>query len=316
MRPSASRVVSLWLAGLLIVQIGCQSGAGGASILSLFGLSEKPVVIALPVEPGVLNPFAPYEPLRKAMSKSINRPVRLDLCLPVQFEPNLMLGYCDLAVMTPASVLEMVHPERFDVIAMPVDDSGRAVHGSSLVVAAAGGLEKIADLRGKRIAFGPRADARTHHAGLALLREAGVRKRDLSLALLPIPGSLRHLSDMGEIARSVINGESDAGFIDEDALAGLGQVEIRDQLRMIGQTTPLPDQLIMGSPKLEKNLARKIVGFLLSAERKAPESLHPLLVAGYQEPTPDFEATWARLVTSFKGDASESAAEPAAEPTE
>jgi ABC-type phosphate/phosphonate transport system substrate-binding protein len=309
MRPSATQVASLGIAGLLVVQVGCQSGASGASILSLFGLSEKPLVIALPVEPGVLNPFAPYEPFRKAMSRSIKRPVRLDLCLPVQFEPNLTLGYCDLAFMTPASALEMGHPERFGIIALPIDAAGQATQGASLVVAAAGGLDAITDLRGKRVAFGPRGDARTHHAGLALLREAGVRKRDLSLALLPIPGSLRHYSDMGEIARSVINGESDGGFIDETALAGFDQAEIRDKLRVIGQTTPLPEKLILGSPKLEAKAARKVTEFLLDAQREHPDALRPLLVAGYQEPTPDFRAAWTRLVKSFKGNVPEPAAE-------
>ena len=75
MRPSATRIVSLvMIVGLLVSQSGCQSGAGRASVLSLFGLSQRPLVIALVAEPGVLNPFAPYEKLRQALSASIKRP--------------------------------------------------------------------------------------------------------------------------------------------------------------------------------------------------------------------------------------------------
>ena len=107
MCPNRRSAASLLVVALLVAQAGCHRGAGGASFLSLFGLSEKPVVVALVAKPGVLDPFAPHEKLRQAMSEAIERPVRLDLCFPVQLEPNLKLGFYDFALVTPACYVEM-----------------------------------------------------------------------------------------------------------------------------------------------------------------------------------------------------------------
>jgi ABC-type phosphate/phosphonate transport system substrate-binding protein len=194
-------VMRLAVVVLLATQAGCQRGAGGASFLSLFGLSEKPVVLALVAEPGVLDPFAPYEKLRQAMSKTIKRPVRMDLCLPIQLEPNLKLGFYDFALITPAYYIEMSDRERFEITAVSADQAGHVAQSAVLVAGADSGIDEVTDLRGKKVAFGPRHDARTYHAGLALLREHGLRKRDLSLSMWPIPGSVSHFENMREIAR-------------------------------------------------------------------------------------------------------------------
>lgn len=300
MRLSAIRLVPLLTIGLLCLQGGCQSGAGGASFLSLFGLSEKPLVIALVAEPGVLNPFAPHEKLRKAMSETIKRPVRLDLCLPVQLEPNLTLGFYDLAIITPAVYAEMNNPERFRIIAVALDEAGRAARSAVLAVAANSEIKALEDLRGKRVAFGPRDDARTHHAGLALLHEHGIRKTDLSLELLPLPGSLKHCRTVRDVAQSVLSGDCAAGFIDEDAFDAFPQSAdenepARDRLRVIAHTMPTPETLVIQSPKVKPETVRKVVDFLLSADQEHPEALHPLLLSAYQEPSEELRADCQRL---------------------
>jgi ABC-type phosphate/phosphonate transport system substrate-binding protein len=300
MRLSASCLVPLATIGLLFSQGGCQSGAGGASFLSLFGLSKKPLVIALVAEPGVLNPFAPHEKLRKAMSDTIERPVRLDLCLPVQLEPNLTLGFYDLAIVTPACYAETHHRERFRIIAVTLDESGRAARSAVLAVAANSEIKAIEDLRGKRVAFGPRDDARTHHAGLAVLHEHGIRKTDLSLELLPLPGSLKHCRTMRDVAQSVLSGDCAAGFIDEDAFDAFPQSAdqnepARDRLRVIARTMPTPEKLVIQSPKVKPETVRKVTDFLLSVDQKHPEALRPLLLSAYKEPGEELRANCQRL---------------------
>lgn len=306
MRPGTTQVSLLLIIGLGVWHTGCQSGAGGATVLSLFGLSERPVVVALVTEPGVLNPFAPHEKLRKALSAAIKRPVRLDLCLPIQLEPNLKLGFYDFAFVTPACYVRLKDRDRFGVIAVSVDQSGRAVRSAVLVVAADSSIEKAEDLRRKTVAFGPREDARTHHAALALLREHGLKKTDLSLSLLPVPGSLKHFSEMREIARSVIGGSSDAGFIDQaafDAFEQASSIEgepTRERLRVIARTIPLPDKLVIHSPKAEAQTVRKVADFLLSADQKHMEALRPLLFSAYREPTETILAACVQLIEPRK----------------
>ena len=291
MRPNRRFATPLLVVALLVAQAGCHRGAGGASFLSLFGLSEKPVVVALVAKPGVLDPFAPHEKLRQAMSETIKRPVRLDLCFPSQLEPNLKLGFYDFALVTPACYVEMNDRERFEILAASVDQTGRVAHSAVLVVAAGSEIDEVADLRGKKVAFGPRHDARTHHAGLVLLREHGLDKSDLSLSLLPVPGSLRHFSNMRQIAQAVQSGDFDAGFIDEVAFEQFGRSPAvegepdRDKLRVLARTMPVPGMLVIQSPKAKPETVRKVADFLLSAGETHPQALRPLLLSAYQKPT-------------------------------
>ncbi len=291
MRPRLLCATAPLIVGLLFAQAGCHRGAGGASFLSLFGLSKKPVVVALVAQPGVLDPFTPHEKLRMAMGETIDRPVRFDLCFPIQLEPNLKLGFHDFAIVTPACYAELNDRERFEILAAGVDESGQVAHSAVLVVAADSEIDDVSKLRGKKVAFGPRNDARTHHAGLVLLGEHGIQKKDLSLSLLPMPGSLKHFSNMREIALAVQNGDFDAGFIDEVAFDEFEQssdVEgepARDRLRMIARTIPVPGMLVIQSPKAKPETVRQVTDFLLTAGQTHPEALRPLLLSAYQKPT-------------------------------
>lgn len=301
MRFHAGRAWPILIVGVLVCPTGCNRGAGGATFLSLFGLSQKPVVVALAAEPGVLDPFAPHEELRKAMSAALQRPVRLTLGWPVQLEPNLKLGLYDFACVTPACYVAMKNRQDFEAIAVSVDEAGRVARGAVLVVAVDSKLGQVEDLRGKIVAFGPHGDARTHHAALALLRAHGLKKTDLSLSLFPVPGSLKHFPKMRDIAQSVINGGSDAGFLDELAFERFpptSDVEgepARGQLRVIARTMSVPDKLVLRSPKAEARVAEKMAEFLMTVGTRHPQALRPLLFSAYREPSTQLLASCERL---------------------
>jgi ABC-type phosphate/phosphonate transport system substrate-binding protein len=293
MRFKPGFLITLAGIGLAATQAGCHRGASSASFLSIFGLSEKPVVVALAAKTGTLDPFAPHEKLRKAMSETIKRPVRLDLCFPIQLAPNLKLGFYDFALVSPACYAEMGDRESFEIVAASVDEAGHAAHSAVLVVAADSELTDVADLRDKKVAFGRRDDARTHHAGLALLSKHGLEKGDLSLSLLPVPGSLKHFSEAPELARAVQNGDFDAGFIDEAVFEQLQcspasqHVLDRERLRVIARTEPVPDMLVIQSPKADPETVETVTEFLLAAGQTHPEALRPLLCSAYQTPSDD-----------------------------
>lgn len=296
MRSSVRYVLAVLFLGGLAFQTGCQSGGHGAGFLSLIGLSKKPVVISLGVEPGVLNPFANHEKLRKALEDSIGRPVQLRLSFPIQLEPNLELGFYHFAAVTPGDYLAMPKREKFEPIVVSVDESGREARLAVLVVRADSTIQSIEELRGKTLGFGPAEDARTHQAGLALLREHGIEKADLSLGIVPLPGSLKHFPKMRDIAQSVINQSSDAGFIDEaafEALPETADVEgepSRDKLRVIGRTVALPGKILIRSPKAEQAIVDQVAQFLLTADQNCPDALKPLFISAFHAPSEEVMA--------------------------
>ena len=273
---------------------GCQSA--GLRFLSLIGLHKDPLVVALVADtPGkgttaaleVLNPFGPYSRWQSALGEELGRPVGLDLCLPLQLPSALDSGLCHVAVVSPAQYARMTGAERFSVVGVPADEQGRGVRPALLVVKTDSPVQAVADLRGKTVAFGPAGDARTHEAGLALLAEHGLKKADLSLELLPLPGSLKHMPSMRGVAQSVINGSSEAGFLDEAAWEELpataeGDEPARDKLRIVARTAAVPDSLIIASPKLDPQTFDKVRAFLLEADEKYADALRPLHVSCYR----------------------------------
>jgi len=304
----APPLLPLACAALLPATVGCL-GRPSYRLLHVIGLAEKPLVVSLVLErspdesnpPPLLNPFEPYGELFKALGQAAGSKVIGDLCFPFQLEPNLGLGICHLAIVSPLQYAQITHREPFEVLAVAADEKDRAARSALLVVAASSPIQTVEELRGRKVAFGPLADARTHHAGLMLLAEHGLSATDLSLELLPLPGSLKHFPHMRGVAQSVINGSSDAGLIDVAAWERFPESDarpdepVRDKLRVLAATVPLPDALILRSPTLDDATAGKVRQFLLSAASTAPDALRPLHLGGYHAPTPELLDTCVRV---------------------
>jgi ABC-type phosphate/phosphonate transport system substrate-binding protein len=301
MRRNASCSLALFLAVMLLANAGCRSG--GIPLLNLVPIG-KPVVVALvtdtPLESG--HALMAYEPMRAALGKALDRNVYTELCLPLQGEPCLKSGMYQVAVVSPVHYARFSAAEPLPALAVPADAKGRVARPALLVVAKDSDIQKPEDLRGKKVAFGPSSDARTHEAGLELLRRSGLAKTDLALELFPVPGSLRHFPNMRSIAQSVMSGGYDAGFIDEQAWEAFPEDDeregepARDKLRVIARTVAVPDRLVVCSPKLSQADGEKIRRFLLAAAQEHPQILHPLRLSGYQEPPGELLDTCRRLV--------------------
>ncbi len=309
MRRIARRPLMLLL--VLVTPAGCHSTS--VRFLGLFGLQKDPLSLALVADQPTavvvqaLNPFPSYAPLQKALSDHVGRPVAVDVCFPFQADSGLTSGWYDLAVVTPAQYAGLTKPESLRVLAVPVDQQNRPARSALLVVAANSPLRKISDLRGRAVAFGPAGDSRTHYAGLQLLESDGLKKADLALEVLPVPGTLKHLPDVRSVAQAVIAGGATAGFIDEAAWEALPEREAkegepaRDKLRIIARTCALPDALVVASAKLDSATAEQVQSFLLAASRKHPAVLQPLAVSGYQAPSADLLAACRSLAAITKG---------------
>ncbi|MFH1746002.1 MAG: PhnD/SsuA/transferrin family substrate-binding protein [Planctomycetota bacterium] len=308
MRRSATTFIILASVSLLVVT-GCQSA--GDRFLSWIGIQKDPLVVALVAEQQrgggenplqALNPFAPYGRWRVALKEELGRPISLDLGSPWQLEPALKSGLFHLAVVSTAHYVNLAEPARFRVLAVPTDQSRQTLRPAVLITAEKSPIKAVTDLRGKTVAFGPARDARTHQAGLELLARHGLQKTDLSLEVLPLVGSLKHLPTMRAVAQTVMNLSSDAGFIDEAAWAALpNTTEERDEpchsrLRILARTVAVPDQLILASPTLDDGTLEQLRAILLAVGQKHPEALKPLFISGYTTPDQDLLETLGKLV--------------------
>jgi phosphonate transport system substrate-binding protein len=305
MRPNGVRLAFVVLL-IVVGVVGCESP--GVRFLNFITLQKHPLVLALVTENRAtddsavqaLNPFGPYWPLQNAMSRDLHRTVALDLCFPLQLQPCLEMGLYHAAVVSPIQYARLSEPQRFPVIAVPVDEAGLVSRPALLVVPAGSQIETVEELRGKTIAFGPASDSRTHYAALELLASHGLQKGDLSLELLPIPGSLKHVPDAYNVAMTVINGSSDAGFVDERQWQELPESAgpdsaARDRLRVIARTAALPNFLVIASPKLDAATVEQTRGFFTQVGDTCPDALRPLHVQRYDPPSDELLAACRNL---------------------
>lgn len=297
------RAAALALAGLLSGAWGCRlelpflSFRGGQDAL-LIGLVARQDVAPGENPLELLNPLGPYEALRDAMQQELGRPVRLDLCLRPLLEPCLRDGHYGVAILSPYEYALLPGPERFEIIAVSTDAAARPARSALLVVAATSTAQTIADLRGRKIAFGLQRDARAHAAGLELLGEHGLSRGDLSLEVLPLPGSLRTFPKPRDVMQAVVNGSYDAGFVDEaswESLPAGGDSLTRGRMRVLGRTAALPDLIVLASPKLDAAQRERLSQTLLALGHKRPDALRPLNIAGFAAIPADVRAACLRL---------------------
>ncbi|MFO0840631.1 MAG: phosphate/phosphite/phosphonate ABC transporter substrate-binding protein [Phycisphaerae bacterium] len=287
------------IAAVAALAAGCRSG--GLPLFNLLGI-DKPLVVAIgveklpilsdrPIDPIVT--WAQYEPFRDAMSRNLARPVALDMTLPALIPPLLADGFYQVAILTPAAYAKLPENTGATPLAVPLDAANRAARPALLVVPHDSQIRKIEDLKSRTVAFGPDGDARAHLAALMLLKQHGLKPTDLSLELLPIPGSLKHMPDGRAVAQTVINGSSQAGFIDQAAWDELAEKASssgepgRDRLHVIGQTIAVPDRVVVASPKLDAQVAARVREFLTTGIRENPKVLEGLKCSGYGAPTPE-----------------------------
>ncbi|MGE0480550.1 MAG: phosphate/phosphite/phosphonate ABC transporter substrate-binding protein [Phycisphaerae bacterium] len=289
--PSPARRATILLT-LAVLASGCRRG--GLPVFNLLGL-DKPLVVGMveddPLQ--VINPFSPYDGLRRELGDAIGRSVAIDMCLPMQVAPYLAAGHYHLAIVSPTQYAALPNRAELPVIAAPVDAKGRVARSALLVTPAASEIQGVADLRGKVVAFGPANHARTHRAAMRLLADNGVALQDLSLELLPVPGSPRHLPDAAAVFEQVLRGAAVAGFVDQLAWEALpersatGSTPARAAFRVVAQTVAVPDRLWLASPKLEADTLARVRAFLTGPRLHGAECLKPLSISGFDTPDAD-----------------------------
>ncbi len=280
---------------LLVLSVGltgCQTA--GLRMLRVIGLSEDPLAIALIVEQRpeealkALNPFQRYTVLQRTLSADVDRPVSIEPCFVFQSRVGLDSGWYQLAVATPAQYAELAETLDLRVLAAPVDDKGEMLSRAVMIVRADSPIEEVAQLRGQAVAFGPVDSTLTHHAALQLIRSAGLKRTDLALDAVPVPGSLRHMPHPRAVAQAVANGSAAAGFITEADWQALPETDprenepARDDLRVVAHTLALPKCLLVASPKLDEPTVMEVREFLLAVGRDHPEAVAPLDIQGYE----------------------------------
>lgn len=240
---------------------------------------------------------APFRVVQNGVTEAVGRPTQFMVLQPKQIHAHLLSGRVQFAFIDEGDEDQVLADDAGVVIAKPVFQERAPSSTGLFVVAVDSPLADLAELKGKRVAFGPANHPVLHWAALAELEAAGVEEDDLAKQLLPIPGSLQHHINSLESAKAALfKVEADVGVVDEDdfmswpetggnILAGALSISIaRDQLKVIGRTDPVllfPSGSVVASRHADPELVAKVRQYLTDKVAKDGRITKPLHLVQY-----------------------------------
>jgi phosphate/phosphite/phosphonate ABC transporter binding protein len=168
-------------------------------------------------EPSVM--FRKFTPLSEYLGRRLGRKVDLKVAIDMEGAVNdLGQNVTQLCAMGPANYVEASTKFGVSVIAKALR-KGKSFHRAAIVVRADSGIQSIADLKGRTVAFVSPKSATGHIAPLATLKDGGVTVNDI--------GTHKFLGSHEEVARAVLNGNFDAGGLMEETATSYREKGLR-----------------------------------------------------------------------------------------
>lgn len=323
---------TLALMGLVLVA-GCYEATFSKSIwdpthLQPLYWGQDPVRIGLVQadgDEGLLNAVAwlkmkrpPWQNLQRELSRKLKRPVVVQALKPFQVAAHLASGRIQFGMLPAADYIELVKDEGLaeggtlgQVLALSESGERRGL----IVAAANSDIRSVADLKGRRFAFGPKGDPVLDEAALACLEREGLTVDDIAKEIVPIPGALQFHINAAEAAKEIVYGfgvgkqRTEAGVIEEWDYEDFPETGGRllplirfskDEFRVLAQTDPVPTRTLADGPVLasadaDPDLAAAVRDFLLAADDEHKDALRDLGVRRFHSPPTDALAEIERL---------------------
>lgn len=196
-------------------------------------------------------------PLTRYLSRELGRPVNLKLAqdMPGAIK-DLATGQVDLAYLTPVAYLKAHAMGKARLVAKTITD-GKGSFKLMIVVRADSPIKTIADLRGKKFAFGDRA---------ALLQRAVVVGSGIRLNEFSMYDFLGHYDN---IVRAVLHGEFAAGIL-KDTMA---YKWMNKGIRILYASEDLPPYNIAASKNVSNSMLHRLQAAFLKLNVKNPQNM-------------------------------------------
>jgi len=278
-----SRLCKLGLTSIcLAVFAGCQGGARLSGNAVHVASTKLGTLMLLPSD---------YMALHPELEKLFNQPVVFDTYLSGEvIGKQLDSNHAQFAILTAREYVQMPAGTKVELVAAGQNASGKTSREGLIVAKSSSTLQSPADCKGQRFCFGPKGDLLLESATLVTLEQSGVRSDDIKKELPPfsLDGRL-HAGNSVEVAKLVAfdNGIM-CGVVDEvtfNALPATGGSLLtgasRDQLRVIGHTAPVPELVVVASPKTDPVKVQLLREYLLTKAKSNADVCKQMGVTGF-----------------------------------
>jgi len=259
---------------------------------------ESITIAVLPCTDIVMT-FKKFHPLVTYLIQKTGMSVRL--VVPenmTRFEASLNNGEIDFALQDPHTFLKLAHCFDQDSPLGVLNKGGGTTQTGVVVVRKDSNINRITDLKGKSVMFGPKFSASKWLAARLLFKDHGIDiEKDLKTYL--------NGGCCEDISFSVYLRAVDAGVVCKHFLAehdekqkDLG-IDIT-KITVIGQTKAVPMKVLSARKGIDKDVVHKVNQALLSLDRNNPDHgniLFPAEIGGFTQQM-DFDFPSIRMMLS------------------
>ncbi|MDH4164334.1 MAG: phosphate/phosphite/phosphonate ABC transporter substrate-binding protein [Nitrospirota bacterium] len=209
---------------------------------------------------------AMFTPLAEYLSKETGE--KVSLIVPKDFDAFKALvssGHVDMGFANPLIYVQLKKDDpSLDPLGLASEKSGTKFRGI-IIIRKDSGIEKVQDLKGKKIIFVEQDSAAGHIFQMLTLSKAGL---DVKNDFTKLPFAKKH----SNVAMAVFNKAADAGGIREDDLEKMKDVVDLAQIKVVAYTDYYPNWPLFSTKKMSKASADKVKAALLKLKPNSPEA--------------------------------------------
>ncbi|QDV89036.1 ABC transporter, phosphonate, periplasmic substrate-binding protein [Phycisphaerae bacterium RAS2] len=268
----------------LIAGVGCSQAGGDAAMRDVIMVgTTKADPFGIPAE---------YRALHAGMEEALGRPVRFNPQPGGEaISQQLTMGDMKFAILSAQEYASIPDASHLKLLASAVNEMGRTSRKGLLIARASDQrFKSVADCAAKRFAFGTYKDLLTDYAARKALERGGVPTNKLLPELLPPPfcWEQRLYVQNDAAVKIALDLTVNAGVVDESVfnkLPATGGNPIsgpsKDQFKVIGETDPVPELVIVAGPGAAEEDLKKLTDYLLNRTAENEALCKQLMVKGF-----------------------------------
>ncbi len=207
-----------------------------------------------------------FTPLAEYLSKETGE--KVSLVVPKDFDAFKTLvasGQVDMGFANPLVYVQLKKDDAsIDPLGLASEKAGTKFRGI-IIVRRDSGIEKVLDLKGKKLIFVEEDSAAGHIFQMLTLSKAGL---DVKTDFTKLPFAKKHTN----VALAVFNKAADAGAIREDDLGKMKEVVDLAQIKIIAYTDYYPNWPLFSTKRMNKSASEKVKAALLKLKPNSPEA--------------------------------------------
>jgi len=248
--------------------VGCTAGR--------VSVPGKASISITTIDKDYLRVVREFQPLAEALSKELGQPVTVKTEWDLQQLNGHMAGqadYCDLVYLDPVEYCKLSENHSLTPVAVRINVLENTSEVGLIVVPKNSPIKTVADLKGKRFVFGPYGSPYMFYNVLELFKSGGMPTSMLKMAF--------YVNDSLTVAQRVVFKWADAGVVTQTWWQttkdrGLDMRKLlKDDLRVIGQTEPLPEYIWATTGRVDSAKRQEITKLLTEKLASNPRVFTP-----------------------------------------